>query len=278
LVAAVTVAVLAADALTGTRLQIDSLLGYNPLVAGRFTGLGNLAFAVLGAAALVLAAIVAVLASAADARARRGKRMALTVVAAVGVLVLAVDGAPAWGADFGGVLTLIPAFVVLASLVAGVRVRPLRLLASGAVAALVAGAVGLVDAVRPPAERSHFGRFAAGLLDGSAVDTVSRKASANVDLLFAGPHTVAAFVAAVALSWWVLRDPPALTAAYARAPALRPALLSTLALAWIGFVTNDSGVAIPVVAAMVAVPAAALILASHPQPSSHRPETLLTRC
>jgi hypothetical protein len=248
-VAALTVAVLAVDALTGTTLQINSLFGYNPLVAGRFTGFGNLAFAVFGTASALLVAFVAV-----AVRTRLGERAAAGSVAALGGAVIAVDGAPDWGADFGGVLTLIPVFVILALLVSGVRVRLVPLLAAGVAGLLVALTIGVLDHLRPPESRSHFGRFVGGLLDGTAGATVLRKLSANLDLLLAGPHTLAALALGVLLSVWVVSRPPALTGAYTRVPALRPAALSVVALVWIAFATNDSGVAIPLVAALVAVP------------------------
>ncbi|HEY1280018.1 MAG TPA: hypothetical protein VGF22_10130, partial [Acidimicrobiales bacterium] len=43
------------DIVTGGRLQINTTLGYSLIVAGRFQGFGNLAFAVVAAAAIVLA-------------------------------------------------------------------------------------------------------------------------------------------------------------------------------------------------------------------------------
>ena len=47
--------VLVVDVLTGGRLQINTVFGYSPLVAGRFAGLGNLAFAIVGVGAVVVA-------------------------------------------------------------------------------------------------------------------------------------------------------------------------------------------------------------------------------
>jgi hypothetical protein len=54
--------------------------------------------------------------------------------------------------------------------------------------------------------------------------------------------------------------PAPLTTLYARAPWLRPALLPGVAMAWIAFATNDSGVAIPLVAMLVAAP---MVLSVH---------------
>ena len=49
----------------------------------------------------------------------------------IGVLATIVDGAPGLGADFGGPPAIVPAFTVLALLVAGVRVTWWRALLIG---------------------------------------------------------------------------------------------------------------------------------------------------
>ena len=252
-VAAVTLLVGAVDALSGTTLQINSLLGYNPLVAGRFIGFGNIAFAIFGAAVMLLTAAFA-------ARVSR-RRAALGVVVAMAVPTVILDGAPTLGADFGGVLTLVPAFVVLAMLVTGGRIRVLPVLLGCAGGALLVGAVSFADYLRPDEYRSHFGWFAASVLDGTAGESIERKLLANVNLLFAGPHTLAALALVVALTAVVFRPPKSLWVAYAEVPSLRNGLVAVVALAWLGFATNDSGVAIPVVAMLVAVPAALAVCA-----------------
>ena len=43
------------DVALGSRLQLNTPFGYSPIVAGRFQGFGNLAFAILAAGALVVA-------------------------------------------------------------------------------------------------------------------------------------------------------------------------------------------------------------------------------
>src|SRR5674476_1641644 len=57
-VSASTVAVLAVDVMTGSRLQLSSLLGLQPLVGGRFYGMGNVTFAVFATATLLLCIVV----------------------------------------------------------------------------------------------------------------------------------------------------------------------------------------------------------------------------
>jgi hypothetical protein len=250
-VSAVTVAVLLGDVLTGANLQLNSLLGYTALEAGRFVGFGNVAFAVLGAAAVLLAAVLA---------ASRRRALALGLTALVGVPVIVVEGAPGLGTDFGGVLTLVPTFGVLALLVAGLRVsfgRAVGVLGAGAL--LVTG-FSIADYLRPDEDRTHFGRFAASVIDGDGLSTIDRKVRANFGLLFGSVGSILAALLLIAAAVAVFRPPRALRVAFENHPGLRVGLKVVVVLGLLGFAVNDSGVAIPMNAALVAAPAAVAAL------------------
>ncbi|MCO7221138.1 hypothetical protein [Klenkia sp. PcliD-1-E] len=256
----VTAAVPVVDVVTGSHLELDGLLGYDAIVAGRFTGYGNLTFGLMPVAALLCTAALA------SAVARRapgdGRRRALVVVLAVAVPVVVVIGAPFLGRDFGGVLAAVPGFLLLAMLLGGIRVTVTRLVAVLGVAVVAVGTVAVLDWTRPPAQRSHLGRFVAQVLDGQAWTVVSRKASANIDILLGSPLAWALAVAAVAAVWLVrpgglLRNrpghrpgglPPADLA------VLRAGLLSVALSLVVAAAVNDSGVAIPATSATLLVP------------------------
>jgi hypothetical protein len=256
-IAVASLLLLVADVVTGARLQIDSLLGYNPLVAGRFVGLGNIAFAVLGASAVVLGALAAH---------GRSPVRAAAGVALVGVPVVIVDGWPQWGADVGGVLTLVPVFGVLALRVAGRRVRPRHAALVCLGGAAVAVIIGALDYLRPAGQRSHFGRFVGTSLDGGALDTIRRKADASLDLLTMGPHTVAAAAATILLAWVLARPPVLLREAYDVHGFLLPMHRATLVLSVVGLAVNDSIVAVPMVVALVVGPVTLALCASSGPP------------
>ena len=96
-VAAMTFIVLAADVMTGSRLQLSSLLGLNPIVGGRYFGLGNVAFALFAAATFLLAIV------ASDRLVRAGhQKLAALTVAAIGVVAVVVIASPSWGDKVGG--------------------------------------------------------------------------------------------------------------------------------------------------------------------------------
>ncbi len=53
-----TFALLIIDVVLGGRLQINTVFGYSPIVAGRFSGFGNLAYGLLAMSAIATATIV----------------------------------------------------------------------------------------------------------------------------------------------------------------------------------------------------------------------------
>lgn len=241
-----TAGVIVIDLLTGAHLQISSVAGYSPVVAGRFAGIGNVAFGVLAASALLAAA---------------SSRSA--TVAALTAMVVVVDGAPMWGSDVGGVLALVPAFALLVLLLAGRQVNAVRLAVAAAVGVLVVTAFGIVDHARPTDQQTHLGRFVGQVGEGTAWDVVRRKGEANLALLFHSPLTALLPVVIAFLLVLFLRPPAALRRTFERSPAWRAGLLAVLTASGLGAVLNDSGVAVPALAIVVALPATIAVLARH---------------
>ncbi len=252
-----TAGVLLLDLATGAHLQMSSVAGYSPLVAGRFAGIGNVAFGVLAAALLLALAALT----------RRA-----AVVAAVGAVAVVLDGAPPFGSDVGGVLALVPALVLLAMMLSGRRASVPRLLAAGLAGVAVVTVFALVDLSRAEADRTHLGRFAADVLDGTAGTLLRRKADAVLGLLFSSPITaLLPLVVAVAV-YLFLRPPAPLRAVFDRAPAWRAGLLALALASAIGFAVNDSGAAVPALALAVAIPAtAAVVLRARRAPKDAAP-------
>ena len=199
-VLAVTVATLVFDVLTGSTLELNGLLGYDAIVAGRFTGYGNLSFALLSASALLVTAAVAT-AAGRRASSRRARPVTGGTVLAVGFGTVLVIGAPALGRDFGGVLAALPGFLLLAMLLTSVRVTVVRFGAILAAAVVAVGTLAVLDWLRPAADRSHLGRFVEQILTGEAWTVVSRKGQANLDILLGSPLAWMLPVALVAAFW-----------------------------------------------------------------------------
>ena len=232
------VVVLVVDVLLRAPLQFNSALGYSPKVAGRFTGLGNLGFAALAAASLLLAALLTHRISG-----RRGARTAVALLA----VVFVVAGTPFWGSDVGATLSMLPAFGVTATLLLGARVRISSVvkLALAAVVALVLFAA--IDLARAADDRTHLGRLVERIGDegwSSLADVVLRRGDQSLSL--GGSVWVWVFAIAIGLGTILLwRAPGANRRVYERVPELRAAAIGLSVVGVIGFVVNDSGIAVP---------------------------------
>ncbi|MBV8949537.1 MAG: hypothetical protein JOZ99_01580 [Actinobacteria bacterium] len=231
-------ALLTVDIVTGGRLQLNTVFGYSPIVAGRFQGMGNLAYSMYTVSAIVLAGLLAH-----RVRPPWGTPLALGVVAAA----LLVDGLPFFGSDVGGVLSLVPAAGVFTMVLLGRRVRARVLLAWMATAAGALAGVGLLDLSRPPHHRTHLGRLfekvGAGDLDG-IVTVIQRKLHANLSVL-TSVWIVSVLVSLAFVAWLAFAAPRRMAAVRSTVPELHAALSALPVLLVLGFALNDSGIAVP---------------------------------
>ena len=223
----------------GSRLQMSTVFGDSPIVAGRFTGINNVTFAfwlaATSALACVLAQVVAPL------------RVRPTLVAFLAG-ALAVDVAPMWGADVGGALAGLPSLALLGTGLGRWKVRwravALTLVATIGLVVLL----GLLDLSRAPADRTHLGRLFEGISSdgvGGLTTVVGRKLGANLRSLAESTWRFVFLPVGVAagLVAWRARD--RVQAVTEALPPARAALPGVAAIAVLGYAVNDSGVAVP---------------------------------
>ena len=247
---AAVVALIAGDVLFGAALQVNAVFGYSLAVAGRFAGLGNLAFALFGAATVVLGALLV----------DRFGRPGLPLASALFALVVLVEGLPMLGADVGGVVSMVPAFGAAALVLWG---RTPRWTDAAGLAVATAATVLLfafIDVGRPEGSRTHLARLAEHVLEarwGPFTDSLLRRLEAS----FGGTE--------LAL-WALVLGAIAGVAAYAylaasgrvgpRGPRrrhhvpTRAAAVGLGVLAVVGLVANDSSIAVPATMLIVVVP------------------------
>jgi hypothetical protein len=168
----------------------------------------------------------------------------------IGVLALAVviDGAPWWGSDVGGVLSLVPAAGVTAMLLLGwkVRVRTVVVWVIGGVAAMVA--IGLIDLARPADSRTHLGRLFERIGNegiGALTTVMTRKLEANVSIVASSEWTLMVPVVFAFVLYLIWRAPGRLQRMQELIPQERASLFGFTIVAVLGFALNDSGIAIP---------------------------------
>jgi hypothetical protein len=254
-VSVITSLALLIDVMTGSALQVNAVTGYEPVTGGRFYGFSNIAFAVYATGTILgLSGVAQWLLSRGISR-----RVVVVLCALYGGLVIFADGSPSWGADFGGVPAFVVGVAVFLILLSGKRVSIMKLLLVGVIGAAFIGAISVFDWMRPAAQRTHLGTFVQQIIDGQAWTVVARKFSAMIGVTVGNWSLTLLTLVALAFLFLVLARPSrwgvsALGQAYTSAPTLRAGLFGALTCAFIGFLMNDSGIAIPAMALTVAVP------------------------
>ena len=247
-VPAITALVLLADQVAGAPLQISAPLGDNPLIGGRFHGMGNIDFAVFATAALLCAGV------AGGALVARGRRaLGLAVAAGIGGLALIVDGAPPLGDDAGGAVTLLTAVVLMLAVLAEVGVSWRRAVAVLGVAVAAVVLVGVADHARGAGSQTHLGRFVGQVLHGGAGTDLGRRATA-VGTSFGNIPFTLLLVATVAVG---VLGREAFRERIGAVAGLPAALAGVATVAIVGTLLNDSGVVVGAFAVIVALTALA---------------------
>ena len=245
------VTLLSVDIVIGGPLQFNTVFGYTPTVAGRFNGMGNPAFSMFAASAIMAAALIAY-----RVGGRRGTWLGIALLGWAVVL----DGAPFWGADVGGALAMIPSAGVTAWMLLGLKVRARTAALWGSVSVLVVIALGALDLTRPPAERTHLGRLLAdiGTNGLEALNTVVlRKIDANISVLASSVWTLMLPLVFAFIAYLFWKSPWRLRTIAERIPQERAAVAGLITAMVLGFALNDSGIAVPGI--MLGVISASLI-------------------
>lgn len=276
LLAALTAVVIFYDAGYRAPIAFNGPLGMNAVVAGRFYGMSNTAFALAAASLLVTIASWSGPLVAAQRRSNESRHAAAVALVAVpGVMALILDAAPEMGADIGGALTLVPALVALGAGLAGVRLGWRRWAAVGAVAVGIVLLLGLIDFLFGGSS-THLGGFFNQLLTGTAGATLTRKATALVTPFISNWLATVALavgvVVIVLIGRWAMRAVHEARQgngpyAWLASPGLLPGWLGPLGralavLAVIEVLVNDSGLVMLWFSAAAAAPALTAILAA----------------
>ncbi|HSW09734.1 MAG TPA: hypothetical protein VLK32_02400 [Bacillota bacterium] len=241
LITLVTIAALAADQLLGYHLIRLSPLGYSPVLAFRFYGLGNEFMGVwVGACLVGFSGLV-------DAGRRHGWGRAAMAGTALGLgLATLLLAAPGIGANLGGAVTAAAASVwTVVSLVGRLR-PPVRGAAVIVVGLAVVGLALGFDTLSHSAEaQSHFGRFGGAAMDGGLGDILpmlERKVDINLRLI---RHTIWSRLFLGLLAGVMVlryRPPGVVKRILAANPCLAEGLGGILLGALVALAANDSGV------------------------------------
>lgn len=248
-VAAVAVAVVAVDLLTGARLQLNGVAGYSALEGTRYAGLGTVGLGVFVAGLLLAAGCLA------QAAVRRWRPALVAVVGAVGVVLV---GSPYIGADAGGAVALTAGVCVTAAISTGGWLTLGRLIWATLAGVGVTAGFALMDLRRPVGERGSLGRFLTDLREGTGGLQVNRTGAANVVAFASSPLTILAIAAGVFVWFALLRPWGGLKRFFGLYPAVRAACVGATVACVIAGLFNAAALNVLGAAAATIVPLATL--------------------
>jgi len=248
-VAAVAVAVVGLDLLTGARLQLNGVAGYSAIEGSRYAGVGTVGLGTFIAGLLLTAGYLAQRAS------RRWRPAIVAVLGGIGVLLV---GSPYLGADAGGAVALTAGVCIAAALSTGGWLTFARLAWAMLAGLAVTTGFALLDLRRPVEERGSLGRFLTQLSDGTGGPVVHRTGAANVVAFATSPLTLLAIGSALFVWFALLRDWGGLKRLYGLYPAVKAGLAGAAVASVIAGLFNEAALNVAGAAAATVIPLAAL--------------------
>jgi len=262
-----TVAVLGADVMTGSGLQLETPFGLSVLEAGRFYGIGNEALGIYGLSGLFGAAWLALVLL---RRYSPSRRPAVVAVAAVAVFAVFASGWPGFGGKVGGTIAMVPCYLLLGLVIAGIRLSWRRILLVAVSGLALFAVFALISYLVPATGHSDIGVFAGNALHGRSGGLLLRKINSNLGSLsvnaFSPLIPIVVIVTGLMLwrpAWFRLTTMPA---AFAAEPLLRPVLGVLWLMPVLGWLADDSGVIVAAAVLPFALPLAIAILAAAAYP------------
>jgi hypothetical protein len=238
-----TFALFLGDQLVGAPLSVTSLIGYTPLLAVRYYGIGNEAAAFMVGSAIM--GIALVLDVARDARwAGVLKRVGIPVAWALTVIATA---APFLGANVGVAIWATGGFGVFWLLVNGRRVT-WRWALAGMVAAALAIVVFAAADLFGGGEKTHLARSLTSAEEGGVSELwsiVTRKAQMNARILAQTSWTSILLAVVALMAFAGLRREGDLARVSAANPAFAAAAIGCGVAGALAFFSEDTGVMIP---------------------------------
>lgn len=260
-VATTTFVVIAQDVLHGSRLQLISVMGLQPVYGGRYFGMGNVGAALWMTSALIMAAMLG------NLLLRQGHRyLAASTIVMLGLATLVIDSVPWWGNKAGAMLAITPSFAYLALAASGLRLTWRRASGIGAITVLLAAVFTLVNSLVPARNRTHIGNFGVEVAHGnfSGLWNIVRL---NWHMLTSSWLNGSVLLLIIGIVVYFLRPSliaRPLDAVLDHLPLLGPGI-SAVMLCWLlAFFAEDSGTGIPPTGLLVLAPLLALLAARIP--------------
>ena len=248
-VAAVGVAVVGMDLLTGAKLQLNGVAGYSAIQGARYAGVGGVGLGIFVAGLLVVAGCFAQLI------AKPWRPVVVVLLGGAGVVIV---GSPYLGADPVGAIAVTAGVCVAAAISTGGWLTFPRFAWAALAGIAVTIGYAVVDLRRPELEQGSVGRFLTELANGTAGPAMQRAATANGQTLLESPLTVLALLGALMLAFCQYSPWGGLNRVFGLHPALRAAGAGITVAVLIAGVLGGTALSVAGAAAAAVVPTAVL--------------------
>ena len=243
------------DILFDGKLQFNSIFGNATINAGRFAGWGNSAFSFVAIFSFIFVAMVK------ESTLKNNTKNYINLYLILFlIIVLAIDGAPFFGSDVGGVLALTPGVFVLSMMLYKKRVGIKSIILSTLITLGAISAFALIDLSRPISQRTHLGRFADSLIQGEALITIERKMAASIKSFNMPTLYLTTIVALLFVVYITLSKQQLYKKMVNKYDGINLIILPGIIVAILGMLLNDSGLSIPALMLTIFVPFCSLFV------------------
>lgn len=236
LICLVTILAIDIDLLTGSSMIQSSVLGYDPMLAARYYGIGNEFTGVLIGSSIAAGAAIYEWFQ---------KRWFVIIMAAFFLLQCYLIAGPTLGANSDGILTAPAAFLVTIVLIRNSKIRPSVIIAILLTILLAMLGLTIYDMYRPVELQSHIGRAANQIAAGgwpAAMTIITRKLSMNLKLIRYTIWSYFFIVTLLILPLLVYRPVGAMMQLRNEHPHIVKGFIGTIVGAVVALIINDSGI------------------------------------
>jgi hypothetical protein len=217
-VSALGAVVIAVDVLTGSRLQLNSVVGYSAVAGAQYAGLATVGLGVFAAGALVAAGCLAQ---------HVHRQWRPVVIAVLGGIAVILAGSPYLGGDAAGAVALTAGVCVAAAMSTGGWLTFPRVAWALLAGIAVTAGFALLEMQRPVGQRGSVGRFLGHLNDGTGRLVLHPIESDNVVVTATSPLTLLVIGAGALLFFALMRPWGGLKRLFGLYPAVRAGLAGT---------------------------------------------------
>lgn len=241
-----TAVALLADVFAGSPLQKTSILGYCPIIGGRFYGIGNEYMGILMGAVLIGSTALLDRFQRNSGKLRMKNASLMMIVVALYAITTYAVGSPALGANVGGSIVAAIALTYTLSRLIWKRRAKTALLYGVAAVLIVVTIFAIIDLNRATEAQSHLAK-ALQLIKARGIDVIReivfRKLAANIKIFKYTIWTRVLLLSLGILAVLFYKPPNYLQTSLSEYPNVAVGLVGSLIASGAGLAFNDSGVA-----------------------------------